>query len=96
MMAVMSSSPGTGAVTVSALGEDRYTVRVGGRTEHRVTARPAVLERVARPGEAPEETLRRAFDFLLEREPPDSILRSFDLEDIARYFPEFWETMRPR
>jgi hypothetical protein len=84
------SSP---AVTVTAAGDDRYTVRVGGRTEHRVTARPEVLRRVAAAGEPPEQTLQRAFGFLLEREPPESILRSFALEDIARYFPEFWEAM---
>jgi hypothetical protein len=51
---------------------------------------------VATAGEPPEQTLRRAFDFLLEREPAESILRSFALEDIARYFPEFWEEMARR
>jgi hypothetical protein len=91
-MSVMSRP----AVTVTAGGGDLYTVRVAGRTEHRVTARPEVLARVAAEGEPPERTLGRAFDFLLEREPPESILRSFALEDIARYFPEFWEAMAPR
>ena len=80
-------------LAVTALGGDRYRVRVGARTQHEVTARPEVLERVARPGEAPDETLRRAFAFLLEREPPESILRRFALEDVARYFPEFWTAM---
>ena len=89
----MMSAMGSPAVSVSAAGDDRYTVRVAGRTEHRVTARPEVLRRVAAAGETPEETLRRAFAFLLEREPAESILRSFALEDIARYFPEFWEEM---
>lgn len=92
----MSSSSKSGGVTITSEGGDVYTVRVAGRTEHRVTARPAVLQRLAGAGEAPETTLRRAFDFLLEREPPESILRSFALEDIARYFPEFWEQMRAR
>ena len=49
------SSP---AVTVTAAGDDRYTVRVAGRTEHRVTARPEVLRRVAAAGEPPEQTLQ--------------------------------------
>jgi hypothetical protein len=92
----MSSHPQAGDVAVTSVGGDVYTVRVAGRTEHRVTALPAVLERVAAEGETPETTLRRAFDFLLEREPPESILRSFVLEDIGRYFPEFWEQMRAR
>jgi hypothetical protein len=80
-------------VQVEPLGGDRYRVRICGRTEHEVSARPAVLERIARPGETPVDTVRRAFDFLLEREPPESILRRFALEDIARYFPEFWSEM---
>jgi hypothetical protein len=92
----MSSSSPAGPVTVTSEGNDVYTVRVASRTQHRVTARPAVLQRVAAAGETPESTLRRAFDFLLDREPPESILRSFALEDIARYFPEFWEQMRTR
>lgn len=36
-----------------------------------------------------EDLVRRSFEFLLEREPPESILRSFDLSVIARYFPEY-------
>ncbi len=37
----------------------------------------------------PEEFIRACFDFLLEREPKESILRSFDVSQIATYFPEF-------
>jgi hypothetical protein len=33
--------------------------------------------------------VRRSFEFLLEREPKESILASFDLTVIARYFPEY-------
>ena len=33
--------------------------------------------------------VRRSFEFLLEREPPESILRSFDLTVIGRYFPDY-------
>jgi hypothetical protein len=38
---------------------------------------------------AVEGLVSRSFDFLLEREPPDSILPSFDLSLILRYFPEY-------
>jgi hypothetical protein len=37
----------------------------------------------------PEEFVRRCFQFLLEREPKESILGRFDVRDIGRYFPEF-------
>jgi hypothetical protein len=33
--------------------------------------------------------VRKSFLFLLEREPKESILRSFDLTVISRYFPEY-------
>lgn len=80
-------------VSVEPLRADRFRVRVGEATEHEVTAAASVLSRVALPDEAPEATVGRAFDFLLAREPPQSILRRFALEDIARYFPEFWDAM---
>ena len=42
------------------------------------------------PGrEAVEDLVRRSFEFLLEREPATSILRTFDLSVIQRYFPEY-------
>jgi hypothetical protein len=57
-------------------------------TEHRVTASSADLERLS-AGRAPEDFIRACFEFLLEREPKESILRSFDVSVIGRYFPEF-------
>ena len=36
-----------------------------------------------------EELVRRSFEFLLEREPKESILSRFDLTVISRYFPEY-------
>jgi hypothetical protein len=59
-------------------------------TEHRVTVDPADLERLDRGAADPERLVRAAFAFLLEREPASSILRSFDLPVIGRYFPG-WE-----
>lgn len=44
--------------------------------------------------EAVQELVRRSFDFLLEREPPESILRTFDLAVIERYFPEYDSAIR--
>jgi hypothetical protein len=35
------------------------------------------------------QLIKKSFEFLLEREPNTSILRSFDLSVIARYFPEY-------
>ena len=37
--------------------------------------------------------LKKSFEFLLQREPNTSILRSFDLSVISRYFPEYESEM---
>jgi hypothetical protein len=68
------------------------TVRVDekGRTvsEHSVTVTKADKQRFA-PHSTVEDLVTRSFEFLLEREPPTSILRAFALPDIERYFPDF-------
>ncbi|TMC50943.1 MAG: hypothetical protein E6J14_00375 [Chloroflexi bacterium] len=90
----MSGAGGRHArIEVQDQGGGLFRVRIATGGEHTVRASPVVLSRVARPGELPAGTVERAFVFLLEREPPGSILRSFALEDIARYFPEFWTEM---
>ena len=38
--------------------------------------------------------LKKSFEFLLQREPNTSILRSFNLSVISRYFPEYEKEMR--
>ena len=57
-------------------------------TRHRVTLAAAYFARLA-PGQAPERCIEAAFRFLLDREPAQAILSRFDLDVIARYFPEF-------
>ena len=62
----------------------------GGQTAHRVAVTRDAYERLSGGGAAtPEELVRRSFEFLLEREPKESILREFDLTVISRYFPEY-------
>jgi hypothetical protein len=57
-------------------------------THHEVTVWPSDVERYA-PGSTPEELLEASFEFLLEREPKEAILRRFELPVIERYFPEY-------
>jgi hypothetical protein len=45
---------------------------------------------------SPEDLIRASFEFLLEREPPESILPRFDLPLIARYFPDYERAMARR
>jgi hypothetical protein len=65
------------------------TVQDGrGATSHDVTVWPSDVERYA-PGALPEALLRASFEFLLQREPKEAILRRFELPVIERYFPEY-------
>jgi len=68
----------------------QVTVREGrGESHHRVTLRKAAYERLPGGKASPEALVTESFRFLLEREPKESILRSFDLTVIGRYFPEY-------
>jgi hypothetical protein len=60
-----------------------------GETRHRVTLRKADYERLSGGKAEPEALVTESFRFLLEREPKESILRSFNLTVIGRYFPEY-------
>lgn len=44
----------------------------------------------------PIALVRRSFEFLLAREPKESILRSFGLSVIGRHFPEYEREIRRR
>ena len=65
-----------------------------GATQHRVTVSRHDLRRLARQDEEPAAFVRRCFEFLLDREPKESILRRFDVAEIGRYFPEFEAEIR--
>ena len=66
-----------------------------GQTTHDVKATVEQLRRYG--GEAdPERLIELSFEFLLEREPKESILRSFELPLIERYFPEYAREIRSR
>ena len=67
----------------------RVTDDDGSVTEHDVTSTSADLERLASGYPSPDAFIQACFEFLLERERKESILRRFDINQIATYFPEF-------
>ena len=64
-------------------------------TEHEVTVDRATLADLA-PGATPEALVEASFRFLLEREPAENILRSFELPIIGRYFADYPDEIRRR
>jgi hypothetical protein len=82
-----------------AAGGWSCTVRVSNgasATEHTVGVSATDLERLAAGAAEPSDLVRRSFEFLLEREQKGSILRSFDLPLIGRYFPEYERSITGR
>lgn len=72
--------------------ESTFRVEVSekaGHTIHEVTCKDADLRRYGVQGVSAEQFIRLSFEFLLEREPKESILQSFALPVIERYFPEY-------
>ncbi|MDZ5698503.1 hypothetical protein [Chelativorans sp. M5D2P16] len=61
----------------------------GSETHHRVTMSRADYDRLTNGACLPDHCVEAAFRFLLDREPKEAILSSFDITVIARYFPEF-------
>lgn len=64
------------------------------QTEHKVTLSQAYFQQLTGGDASPEELVKRSFEFLLNREPNTSILRTFELPVIGRYFPEYEQKMR--
>jgi hypothetical protein len=78
-------------VTVNHLAAGKYRVTVqegASKTVHEVTVSPTELKRYGK-GHTPERLLEASFEFLLEHEPKESILRRFELSVIETYFPTY-------
>lgn len=86
-------------IEVKNTGENTYAVRViQGKSEstHRVTLEDKDYTRLTDGNVTPEELIRRSFEFLLEHESKESILESFDLMVISRYFPQYEREVKKR
>ena len=59
------------------------------KTTHQVLVRQETYQRLTGGLKSAEELVKASFEFLLEREPKESILKRFDLDKIQGYFPEY-------
>jgi hypothetical protein len=86
-------------IEIEKFDASRFRVRVietGSETTHQVTLDPKDSKRLAGDAVEPEILIRKSFEFLLEREPKESILSRFDLSVISRYFPEYEREIKKR
>lgn len=61
----------------------------GTRSAHTVIVGRAYYESLTGGETSPDKLVEKSFEFLLEREPKESILSRFDLTVISNYFPEY-------
>jgi hypothetical protein len=84
-------------IEVEQKADLNFLVRVrepGGESIHHVTLKRKDYDKLTDGKAEPEDLIKRSFEFLLEREPKESILARFDLSVIGRYFPEYESEMR--
>jgi hypothetical protein len=81
---------GDGWVCEVTVGED------AGATHHSVRVERGSLDRFGMPTADPASLVRAAFEFLLEHEARESILRNFELSEIGHYFPGWEGELRRR
>jgi len=85
------------SVIQEAAGRFRVEVHDAGvTTTHTVNVPDGLTDGLGWSREGEMELVRESFVFLLEREPPTSILRRFSLEVIGRYFPDYPTEIRKR
>ncbi len=77
-------------VKVEKIGDEEFRVKVheeGGETAHQVTLDKGFADK---SDLSPEEVVRKSFEFLLAREPKESIMPSFSIPTtILKFFPDF-------
>jgi len=83
-------------ITVKKIDDRTLEVTVAGRTTttHRVIVDPAYHEKLTGGLISAEKLVEKSFEFLLKREGNTSILRTFELPVIGRYFPEYETAIR--
>ena len=83
------------AIQVAKINETTFKVTVEGRTTttHTVTVSLDYYKKLTGGRVTADELVEKSFEFLLEREGNTSILSTFDLPVIQRYFPEYERTI---
>ena len=78
-------------IKVHKINKEIYEVTVTkeSTTKHKVRMSEKVYKDLSASKISEIELIKNSFEFLLERESNQSILKEFDLEIIENYFPEY-------
>ena len=83
-------------LSIKTQSNNRYEVIINlkTKTSHVVTLSDKDYLNLTNKKVTKKELLKFSFKFLLEREPNTSILSSFELTVIAKYFPEYEKSVK--
>lgn len=83
------------SIEVTETSPNSFSVTVHGAqtTTHQVSVKAEYVAGVLPADQTLDALIKASFIFLLDRESNTSILRSFDLSVIERYFPEYPKTI---
>ena len=83
-------------ILIKELSDEEFqvTVNANNPTSHNVTLTDYAYQNLTNGKVSKKELIEFSFKFLLEREPNTSILSSFELSVISRYFPEYIKTVK--
>ena len=84
------------SVSIKKLSDDVFGVTVAktSTTTHTVTVTDQSLSDLSDSNVTKTQLLEFSFRFLLEREPNTSILSSFDINVLSRYFSDYKDEVR--
>ena len=84
------------SILIRKLSDDVFTVTVAetSTTTHTVTVTDQSLNDLTDNNVTKTQLLKFSFNFLLDREPNTSILSSFDINVISRYFSDYKDEVR--
>ena len=84
------------SISIKKLSDDVFKVTVAetSTTTHTVTVTDQSLTDLTDDKVTKTQLLKFSFKFLLEREPNTSILSSFDINVISRYFSDYKDEVR--
>ena len=83
-------------ISIKKLSDDVFKVTVAetSTTTHTVTVTDKSLNDLTDNSVTKNQLLKFSFKFLLEREPNTSILSSFDINVISKYFSDYRDKVR--
>ena len=78
-------------INVREINKNSFVVTVTAQstTSHEVNVDPVYVQKLTSGKIPTAELVKKSFEFLLERESNNSILRQFDLSVINQYLPEY-------